>query len=396
MSFNKQSAIDNANRISFNTVFGDKIVAQKRPDVDIQFNLNVSTEDTLITHEDGVADVTHENHMLKLIIPDTAPTPVIGDATICSKRVIRYRPGFEQYAIFTVMFENGGVNNTIQHMGPFKDEIDGFYVGYTNEDFVVGKLNDGDVFEVKQKDWNILQFNGRDAPEVDFTKMNIFKISWGWLGTAVVNFEKMSEEGLWQIFHRMEFPGTLNEPHIANSYLPVTATVKSTGSLETPILRSGSINGGVVMGIDTEASHRKFTFDHTQAILKNVEVTLFTIRNKTVYQGSDNRIPLLLDYTSLLSDGTKACTFKFYKNSVLVGESFSDINTEESVTEVDVTATSTNGKLLFGASRTDISSDPLDLKPRKIEIEPGETITITAFSKEITTVEAILGWDELF
>ena len=140
---------------SFNTTFGESIVAQRFTEILEEFQYNINTK-TLTDGSENNATVTQSDSMAIL----TSSTTSNGHAQLESKKKLRYRPGHEGYAFFTALWANGGVANSKQYCGLF-DDGDGYFLGYNGTDFVVGYRKD-------TTDTTVSTFNGDSAFSTNF------------------------------------------------------------------------------------------------------------------------------------------------------------------------------------------------------------------------------------
>ena len=375
---------DSAGRASFNTTFGDKITVDRHADIEEQFHYNINTK-TLTSTEVSSGTVSQENDMLKI----STGAGTTGSAKIASKEVIRYRPGFEGYALFTALWENEGVATSVQHIGPVTDN-DGYYIGYTNTNFVVGRRLGGTDTEVVEAN-----FNGGDISGMDKTKLNIFRITWGWLGTATITFEWKSQTG-WVIMHQMLLENSLTRPHVNNPMLPIQAEVTKTSGNTTIIMRSGSWNGGI-MGDDTGVGDRFFT-GTISATGVSTEASLIHFQNVSSFQSKTNRVVAEGVKLSMASDGTKTGKIKIYKNLSISGASWSNVDATNSIMQTSTAGTVTpddaNLLMEYNLARTgDIVDDIRDLD---FKIRPGETVTITGQSAANMDFDFTARWREYF
>ena len=375
---------DSAGRASFNTTFGDKITVDRQADIEEQFHYNINTETlTTTTANSGAASV--ENDMLKL----SSSTNTAGSVKVTTKRIIRYRPGFEGYALFTALWENEGVATSVQHIGPTGDN-DGYYIGYTNTNFVVGRRAGGTDTEVVESN-----FNGGDISGLDKTKLNIFRITWGWLGTATITFEWKSPTG-WVIMHQMLLENSLTRPHVNNPVLPIQAEVTKTAGATDIIMRSGSWNGGM-MGEDKGAGDR-FFLAHVDAAAVSTQQVLFNLQNQATFQSKTNRVEVEMILINASTDGSKTVELAFYRNLAITNPSWSDINATNSVMRIDtagtVTPNAANLEFEFGLAKVD--SILLNSEKIGLIMEPGDTYTITGASGANNDIHLAVRWKEHF
>jgi len=379
-----KSGEDSAGRVSFNTAFGDKITVERHADIEEQFHYNVNTETlTTTTANSGAASV--ENDMLKL----SSSTNTAGSVKVTTKHIIRYRPGFEGYALFTALWENEGVATSVQHIGPVTDN-DGYYIGYTNTNFVVGRRAGGTDTEVVEAN-----FNGGDISGMDKTKLNIFRITWGWLGTATITFEWKSQTG-WVIMHQMLLENSLTQPHVYNPVLPIQAEITKTAGATDIIMRSGSWNGGM-MGEDIGAGDR-FFLAHVDAAAVSTQQVLFSLENQATFQSKTNRVEVEMILINAATDGTKSVELAFYRNLAITSPSWTNINATNSVMRIDtagtVTPNTANLEFEFGLAKVD--SILLNSEKLGLIMEPGDTYTITGASASNNDIHLAVRWKEHF
>jgi len=125
---------------------------------------------------------------------------------------------------------------------------------------------------------------------------------------------------------------------------------------------------------------------------------VLTIRVKEVYQSRINRTHIFPDLWSGGGEnsGNKALSFRLLYNATLGGTpSYSDIDTNTSVVEVDTSATTVTGgfELLEVITVGGQGSQVVQLD-RGFHMAPGDTLTVTAVSSSSSTAITSLGWVE--
>jgi hypothetical protein len=148
---------------------------------------------------------------------------------------ITYRPHAESYVAFTAIF-SAGLANTYQRIGLY-DTNNGFFIGYEGTSFGITKRSGAVDTTVAQASFSEDTLTGQTGsgytrngtPEaIDFTKDNLFRIRFGWLGAAPIYYEVFSPDGTWVVFHKIKHPNTASIPTIQNPNLPITLDVKKT------------------------------------------------------------------------------------------------------------------------------------------------------------------------
>ena len=387
--FAKDVREDKAGRESFNTVFGDKIVVERLADVEEQFHYNISTS-TLTTTVVASGTATSDADMAKLSTGSGTSASVILE----SKKTIRYRPGFEAWALFTVIFPNGGVANVVQHCGPVTSN-DGYYIGYTGTNFVVGRRKGGTDTEVIAQNFN--SYNNF-LDEFDNTTLNIFRITFGWLGIATVTFEWKSPNDGWIILHQMKTENSLTGTTSNNPQLPIRFEVTKTSAGATDVIvRSGSWAGGV-NGIDSGAGDRFFT-GTVSATTVSTEAVLINFQNLTTFQSKTNRVTVKGVEVSLAVEGTKTGKVKIYKNLAIGGSpSWANIDATNSVMQKDTAGTVTpdDANLVFEYNLSKSGNITDHVGEINLELFPGDTITVTGQSAANMDFDFTFRWKELF
>ena len=148
---------------------------------------------------------------------------------------ITYRPHAESFAAFTAIFTTG-IASSYQRIGIY-DTNNGFFIGYEGTSFGVTKRSGGADTTTPQASFSEDTLSGQSTsnytrngtPEaIDFTKDNLYRIRFGWLGAAPIYFEIFSPDGEWITFHKIKYPNTAAVPTVENPNLPITLDVKKT------------------------------------------------------------------------------------------------------------------------------------------------------------------------
>lgn len=376
-----------AKKQAFGTLFGDAVIAERKADIEEQFHYNINTKTLVATNANGGAEAV-ENDMLKM----STSTAINGSAQLETKKVIRYRPGFEGFSFFTALFESNP-EGCIQRIGPHTS-TDGYYIGYgTDGVFEVGKINGGVVTAIKQTN-----FNGDNRfTDIDLTKLNVFSIHYGWLGTAPIIFSVMLQDGQWITFHTEKIAGTETVPHSSNPQLPICVSLTKTSGATDVILRSGSWCGGV-NGNAVGVADRFFSADQPKGSV-STEAIVMNLRIKSTFQSKTNRVIVELIKRNYTSDGTKNVIFRIYRNLTITGSPvWADIDSTNSVVEIDVAGTATfavaNQEDIIEIGKVD--RDTEKIKGEGFEFYPGDIITVTAESSSNSDVDVSLRWREEF
>jgi len=398
-----QSAVEAlANAQGFVSVFGENIISPLEDMINVQFQYGISSMQTM-TSLTSTGTVFTEDSMA--VVSTGAASD--GEASIQSKRSLRYRPGHEGYAFFTALFEANAANST-QWIGIF-DESDGIAIGYNGTTFSILFRRDGDAdTTIAQSSFNRdpLDGTGPSGFTIDTTKLNVFRISYGWLGAAPITFQVLRQDGVWITFHIIERPNSENEPSLINPILPIQAEVKNSGNTSNLQLKSASWNAGIA-GSESTAGHRYFSTDVIPAsTIPTSETHMMTIRNKSIFQGKLNKIEIRIAATGggpIPTAGQDSMILRLRKNATVSGTSFVDIDTSDSVVEVSTAGTYSagTGQGVFSLPSNN-QGGPLilffDPTNYTIILLPGESMTITgeAIQNGADDTIATISWEERF
>lgn len=386
---------DSANRHAFNTHFGEQTTALRIDKIANTFQYNLASHDVTVSGAfgGGAFQSGSRAHITSSINPT-------GLGQIRSVENVSYVAGHEMYTFFTAEFDANSANN-IQSIGLF-DNNDGLYVMLSSSQFAAVRRKNSNNNIVSQSDFNIdtIDGSGSSGFNLDITKMNIFNISFGWLGASPIIFQVMGENGTWIPFHHILVSNVLSETSIGNPVLPLTAKVEKSAGADNIILKTASWNGGLYGNstVDT-VSARDFTYYTTGSINANTLTNIFTIRNKSTFQDVVNKIRLNFMFHGAASDGTKIVNFFMIRNVVLTGSLFSNIDEENSVVEVDTTATFAEGQgdIVLVQPIGKVDSEFVNLIDFDIHLHsPLETMTFAAKSVGTSDITISTRWRETF
>lgn len=372
---------------SFNTVFGESIVAQRHTEIleQFQYNINTLSLDTSASANGGT--VTQGDSMAIL----SSSTATNGQAQIQTKKSLRYRPGHEGYAFFTSLWQNGGVAGAKQYCGLFSP-TDGYFLGYNGTDFVVGRRKDS-------VDFTISNLNGDPefTAQFDSSKLNIFMITYGWLGTAPINFWWCNEVGKWHLIHQMSTSNTLTGPTVSNPVLPICFDITKTSGATDIVMKTASWHAGISHDGDQKGD-RHFT-GATSATGISAETVLINFQNVSTFQGKTNQVRVVAQLLGASSDGTKIGEVKIYKNLAIGGTpSWSNVDATNSVMQTDTagTVTPSDANLLIDIPLGRTDSEIIYTSGLEFFLLPGETATVTGQSASSMDFSFTARWREEF
>lgn len=211
--------------------FGKMQTVEALNEVDIQFYRDVPANLITVTTANG-GTATQTNGSAQF----ATSTATNGSVTGTSFDTVQYRSGGEIYCLFTAAFLDGGAAGAVQRIGLF-DDTNGFFVGYEGATFGITTRFNGVDTTVARASWNIdtlqggatSQFRRADVPEsLNPALLNVYRVRFGWLGSAPVRFEVLSPDGEWVCFHIVRQPNLSATASVTNPELPVRAQLTKT------------------------------------------------------------------------------------------------------------------------------------------------------------------------
>jgi len=366
-------------------IFGDFITGQRQDQVLESFQFNIPSKRINTTSANG-GTITQANSMIVL----TSTTATNGAASASSIDTVRYRPGHTAGAFFTCLWTQPNATDTAtQYMG-MMTTANGFFVGFKNGVFVCGYRNGGTDVTIP-----ITEFNVDHLDDIDFTKLNIFYIKFGWLGTASVEFG-IVDKGLYP-FHIIHFENTLSTPSIATPIMPIRMEITKTAGSTSLIMKSGSWNGWVVAGTAEDPADRYFSYAASKTAV-STESVIFHLYNQATWQSITNSSEVKIVVFLAAVEGTKPARIRIYKNLTITSPSWSNIDANNSVMQYDTVGTVTPAVANLEISDSLAKSDSSKLSENELSLvlHPGDTITVTAASSTNTDVDISIRWKERF
>ena len=256
---------------------------------------------------------------------------------------------------------------------------------------------------IAQSSWSqdtMVDGSGPSGMTLDTTKLNVYSIQYQWLGSGAIFYLIESDStGRLVLVHRDDYVNRNTVPSVGNPFLPTCMFVGNTSNTSDIVLTSASFLGGTEGKVTGVGLNNSAVIETTG--IGTTETPILSIHNHTVYQGKINRIRVKLVNLSVSFDASaanKPAVIRVRKGGVLVGGTFSAVDSNSSVIFKSTTSTSiSNGILIFSQGIAEGTSSNLDVSGQDIFIEPKETITISLESS-IGTIDPIvtLNWKELF
>jgi hypothetical protein len=391
------------------TAFGENLVGQLYPQFQNSFEYTVDNTD--LTENTVVNGGTITQSSAMAVISTSTTTSSSG--MLESYRHAKYRSGIGGVARFTALFTSP-VAGTEQYVGvmdvpgssfAFRN---GYSFGYTGTAFGIQRWSNDTLIAVDQSSWNVDTLGaGTKNPSgmtLIHTNLNVFQIRYQYLGAGAIRFFiEDSATGDFILVHMIKYANKYIEPsvHNPNFHFIMWAANKATAS--NIIVKSSSFgyfSEGRTTFIELHQPQNSSGLKQKTAV--TTEVAIFTIRNKNTYASKSNFIDIFIENVLASIEASSANNLgsvRLIKNATLGGTpSYLDINTTNSVVEIDVAGTTvTGGKEIAVfplAGKNDKTN--FDLTPFRVILKHNETLTIAGKSANSATIECAALWRELF
>ena len=396
-----------ANDIEFPlTAFGDLRTAELSSQFQGSFEYTVDNTDININTNVNGGTVTQESAMAVL------GTSIItaSSALFQSKQHAKYRAGLGGVSRFTALFSTP-VIGTEQYIG-VADELgssaafkNGYVVGYDGITFGFHRFQNDEKFTTALSSWDDpLDGSGASGTILDKIKGNIFFIQYPYLGFGDVNiWMQQQNSGALVKVHRVPYVNNNTSPSVHNPNFHHVMWVNNKATTSDIVMKSASYAYFIEGKTSLIELHQPINSSGTQEKAGvTSEVAIFTIRNRTSYSSKTNFIDIkLLNIFASIEAGSanNLGSVRLVKNATLGGaSSYSNINTNNSVVEIDTSSTTVTGG-------TEIIATPLagkndkavnNLSSLKVILNPGETLTFAGSSVNSATIRVGNLWRELF
>ncbi len=262
---------------------------------------------------------------------------------------------------------------------------------------------------IPQTSWNIDNFDGDgdsanpSGVDLDQSKGNVFQVKFQWLGFGEILFAIVdAANGRFVDVHRIAYANANTSPSIQNPTLPLYIAAKNGGTSADITVQSSSMAVFTEGGAASIEGLSNAAFGTASGDL-TTETSILALINKSVFQGTSNRVQLqfeLLTFSAVGAGAAKFTTVRAYSNPILGGDPvFTDVSTETSVVAFDTAGTTVTGgdlvaEFSFGAA---VENFTIDLTTFTGTSPPGTLIVITGETNAGTSdMDLGLIWRELF
>lgn len=309
--------------------FGELVSAAPHDEISAQFQYSIDTTFDVTTSTSGDGSVSQSGSYAVL-------SSTTGSCSMQSKDTLRYKPGHTALINFTASFDGAGSGT----VGLF-DADDGVFLEVENGDIKrVAYRNATSDTQVLKAD-----FDGEDISGIDWSKINVYRIMFGWLGVAPILIQVMQPSGRFITIHKFETPGTLTTTHVGNAVIPIRMETSGDMEIRTASWQGANIGNGSLVGA------RPFSQDGVTTLSGTNVATLVVFENKSTFQSKTNKVKAKLLRYKFKVDGQGnnegTVRIQIIGNPVLSGTpSWNDINTASSVMRYDEAQTYSSGGMM--------------------------------------------------
>lgn len=217
-------------------IFANLITGSRDNQVEVHYDdVNYASYLTITTAGGGSGGARVQANGQVRFSSGTATTGAIKAVTI---DVNKYRPMHESYYAWTAAFLVAGAAGSAQRIGAF-DDSNGVFIGYEGASLQITHRLSGVDTAIPRASWDDpctgqvgSGYTRNGVPEaLDPTKLNVFRLRVGWLGTAGFVLDVLSPDRTWVPLYDLKRPNQSDLPFFSNADLPITVQlVKTSGA----------------------------------------------------------------------------------------------------------------------------------------------------------------------
>jgi hypothetical protein len=177
---------------------------------------------------------------------------------------------------------------------------------------------------------------------IDPTKLNVFQISFRWLGVGVINYAIENQAtGEIIIFHRQHYTNQHRTPHLDNPSFRIGYSATNKGNTTNLIIIGASMMMAIEGVINLTRSTKSQSQDRT-SVAKDVVTHMFSLRNSYTYNNKINTASINLKKISFGFQSTDPVTIYVFQDASTPSATLSFTDVPNSITTVSNTAATFN------------------------------------------------------
>jgi hypothetical protein len=177
---------------------------------------------------------------------------------------------------------------------------------------------------------------------IDPTKLNVFQISFRWLGVGVINYA-IEDQTTGEIitFHRQHYTNQHRTPHLDNPSFRIGYSATNKGNTTNLIIIGASMMMAIEGVINLTRSTKSQSQDRT-SVAKDVVTHMFSLRNSYTYNNKINTASINLKKISFGFQSTDPVTIYVFQDASTPSATLSFTDVPNSITTVSNTAATFN------------------------------------------------------
>jgi hypothetical protein len=232
----------------------------------------------------------------------------------------------------------------------------------------------------------------------DPTKMNVYKVRYGYLGAANIDFFVYdSSRGEFILVHSIEWANNNSITHLGHPDLKIGWTAASLGASGTNLTVEGASGSIEIEGLD-RVENDTHAIEAIQPAVGLSLVNVATVKSRIVFADRFNLGRVRPLRVSIDNDHTKGLLVEIYKNATIGGtQNFQLVDEFNNLVAYDTLGTTvTGGDLVDGVAVPANGSVSVNLDEITPLLLPEDTLTIAAKTASGTgaSVTAIFTWRE--
>lgn len=230
------------------------------------------------TKTEGGATLVHSSGKHTLTVSNSSDRAVLQSRTLS-----RYQPGKSLLTMMTGIINAGSNSNSSSSRIGFFNNDNGLFFEYSSGLMKVVLRDRGTDTAVTQSNWNLDNCLGANRlPYIDFTKAQIFVITFEYLGVGLIEFGLVFNGQTYPVHRISNLNALTSGPYMASANLPYRYELLSTGGSATMIISCATVlsEGGY------EASGTPLSIDNdtTTISVSTTETPLLGLRLNSAYR----------------------------------------------------------------------------------------------------------------
>jgi hypothetical protein len=223
----------------------------------------------------------------------------------------------------------------------------------------------------------------------DHTRLNVYQVAIQWLGGGQLAWSVENPgSGEFELVYLNKFANTGTVTSFRNPSLPLRIYSSGNGTVKVPSISA------IRQGLDN-SYHPPWSVLATKSVNSGSTVPILTLKNSTTHAGIANRAPIEVDSVSVFVNGAQDTDIQGYKNSVVDGGSFGDVDATNSVAQTDTTGGQRFGGRAIFSFTVPGNEGQAKYEIPDLQLAPGDTLTVTGQSSSATpSIKVGLNWSE--